>query len=609
MCGIIGIAGIKSFKAAFEGLKSLEYRGYDSFGFGALIDNELTTLKKIGAISDYKQDDFSKFNSASTVVGHTRWATHGSVTEGNSHPHTDINNTLLIAHNGVIANFASLKSDNPDWVLSSETDTEVAANVLADELASNKGNVMLSLQLACERLEGEFAICGVIRGAEDKIFVIKRKSPLILAKYKKGVIVSSDRTALAEFSDTIDMTYIADDTAIFFDGKNIEATQLNEGGWVKCELAFHSEDLASSKSDLGNFPHFMLKEMSECSNAAKSIQASLEPFLGKIIDEINVSDFSLTGSGSAFYVGMIGQYFFKSLANKYVSAHPSDEFLNVKPLTRRDAVLGISQSGETFDTLEVMREAKEKKAFTIALNNVDASSMQRISDIPVFQNSGKEVCVLSTKSIVSQVAALYLMSNKLGQRSGQLSEAKYSSNIEDFNKLPSVLSLIFRDYSNEIRRVAYQNSKIEHWFFIGRGAHYPVALESALKFKEVSYLHAEGMSAGFFKHGTISLIDDNFYTVVFLPSKVNDPDLHQMTIDNIYEIRAREGKVIGFGHQIPRELRDDLFFEYIELPDINPELNIVSQLLAGQLFAYYCALSLNRNIDRPRALAKSVTVR
>ena len=267
------------------------------------------------------------------------------------------------------------------------------------------------------------------------------------------------------------------------------------------------------------------------------------------------------------------------------------------------------KGGETFDTLEIMREAQKSKAFTMALNNVDASSMQRMADIPIFQSSGKEVCVLSTKSIVSQVGALYLMSNALGRRFGQISDEHYSSNIKDFNTLPKVLDLIFKEYSNEIRRVAYQNSTIDHWFFMGRGAHYPVALESALKFKEVSYLHAEGMPAGFFKHGTISLIDDDFYTVAFLPSKINNPELHQMTLDNIYEICARKGKVIGFGHQIPRSLRNELFFEYIELPDINPELNIVSQLLAGQLFAYYCALSLNRNIDRPRALAKSVTVR
>ena len=182
-----------------------------------------------------------------------------------------------------------------------------------------------------------------MRGDVDKIFAIKRKSPLILAKYKKGVIVSSDRTALTEFADAIEMAHIADDTVIFFDGKNIEATQLIDGRWLNCDLEFHSEDLATSKSDLGNFPHFMLKEMSECSNAINSIKTTVEPLLGKITDKINVSDFNLTGSGSAYYVAMIGQYFFKSLTNKYVAAHPSDEFLNVKPLTRRDAVMGISQ--------------------------------------------------------------------------------------------------------------------------------------------------------------------------------------------------------------------------------------------------------------------------
>ncbi|MEM7392916.1 MAG: SIS domain-containing protein, partial [Verrucomicrobiota bacterium] len=317
----------------------------------------------------------------------------------------------------------------------------------------------------------------------------------------------------------------------------------------------------------------------------------------------------MTGSGSSFYVTMIGQYFFNKIGGTYVPAHPSDEFMNLKTLSRRDLVIAISQSGETFDTLEVLRQAKSRNSAIVAINNVRNCSMHRLADMPVYQDAGKEVCVLSTKSIVSQVTAMYLLAVEMGLRTGQRSEQAYAALLGDLEKLPDVLGLIVSEYADEIKRVAYQNCNIEHWFFIGRGAHYPVALESALKFKEVSYLHAEGMPAGFFKHGTISLIDKNFYTVVFLPSPIHDHELYQATIDNIYEIRARQGNVIGLGHQIPKQLEQDLFFEYITLPDVNEHLNILVQLVAGQLLAYYSAVALDRNIDKPRALAKSVTVR
>ena len=609
MCGIIGIAGHKSFESAFNGLRALEYRGYDSYGFGALMDDKLEIVKRIGAISEGERADFDKFSEASMVVGHTRWATHGSVSEKNSHPHSDDQNKVLIVHNGVIANFSSLKSENDHWELQTETDTEVAANFIEDEIVRNNGDLLPALQAACNGLDGEFAICGIATEFNDSFFAIKRKSPLIVAKYNGGLIMASDRTALAEFADSVELGYMDDDTVLLYSKGTIEIYAYRNGTWSLSEIEFHLEDLAASKNELGNYPHYMLKEINESPDAVREIQGSIHDKINDVTNEIIESDLSLTGSGSAYYVSMIGQYFFKSLANRYVPTHPSDEYLNIKPLSRRDIVLGISQSGETFDTLEVLRKAQEKKACTVALNNVDSSSMQRLVDFPIFQNAGKEVCVLSTKSIVSQTSALYLIACELGRRTGALSEKGYSGKIGDYEKLAAAIESTIKDYSDDIKRVAYQNSSIEHWFFIGRGAHYPVALESALKFKEVSYLHAEGMPAGFFKHGTISLIDENFYTVVFIPSKINDPELFQLTIDNVYEIRARGGKVIGFGHQIPQSLKDDLFFEYINLPDVNAELNMITQLVAGQLFAYYCAVSLNRNIDRPRALAKSVTVR
>ena len=609
MCGIIGVAGAPAFDTAFAGLKALEYRGYDSFGFAGLVDEEIGLFKKVGAISESSINEINHLTAARTLVGHTRWATHGRVVQENAHPHSDHQNRIALAHNGVIANFAALKVANPQWDLSTETDSEVAANVIADAIEAADGDLKQALRSAIETLEGEFAICGIVRGRQDTIFAIKRKSPLILGQHGAACLVASDRAALAEFAETMPMAFLDDDCLVVFEEGDLTAEIREAGLWQTIELGFEKEDLSASKADLEGYPHFMLKEINESAEAVTAMRSELAMDLDAIVTDMQVSEVSMTGSGSSYYVSMIGQYFFRSLAHFSVPTYPSDEYLNLRALSRRDLVMAISQSGETFDTLEVFREAIAAKAGTIAINNVTGSSMQRLAEYPIFQNSGKEVCVLSTKSVISQISALYLMAAELGLRNGFLRRDDHVQKLKDYTALPDVLRRVIAGCSETIKRVAYHNSRIEHWFFIGRGAHYPVALESALKFKEVSYLHAEGMPAGFFKHGTISMIDDNFYTVVFLPSPVNAPALYQLTLDNIYEIRARGGKVIAFGHGVEPQVRDELFYEYIDLPDLNAELNTLIQLTAGQLFAYYCAVSLNRNIDKPRALAKSVTVR
>ncbi|QTR55379.1 glutamine--fructose-6-phosphate transaminase (isomerizing) [Thiothrix unzii] len=610
MCGIVGfVSNKKLFKEGFNSLRSLEYRGYDSFGFGAVTKTGINMVKMVGAISDTDINDFSDLFDANVVIGHTRWATHGGVTKENSHPHISNDGKVGIVHNGVIANYSRLVSKNPQWTLLSETDTEVAANVISDSLLKNNENIISALENSLKILEGEFAICGIIKGRVDTIFAIKRKSPLAIGMLEDTMILSSDMSAFSEFSRSIDVMHLDDESIFLHTNNKTTLFKLKNNTLISCDLSYKHESLENQIIDLAGYPHFMLKEINGAGEAIKNIFNNIEKEKNYIINEMLSSDLSMTGSGSAYYVAMIGQYFFSRISGAYVATHPSDEFLNIKPLNRRDLIISISQSGETFDTLEVIRKAKENKSAIVSINNVFNCSMQRLADFPIFQGAGKEVCVLSTKSIISQVGALYLLATEMGLRTGKLSNSLYHSLLSDYKKLPEILNSVVSDYSDEIKRVAYQNCNIEHWFFIGRGAHYPVALESALKFKEVSYLHAEGMPAGFFKHGTISLIDKNFYTVVFLPSQINDNELYQSTIDNIYEIKARGGNVIGFGHQISKDLIGDLFFEYIALPDVNEHLNILIQLVAGQLLAYYSAVALNRNIDKPRSLAKSVTVR
>ena len=610
MCGIVGLVSDSlEFKKAFMALQSLEYRGYDSFGFGALKEGKISTIKKEGPISETKVDEFSDLFSSKTIIGHTRWATHGSVTQNNSHPHLSSNKTVGIVHNGVIANFSNLVGKNPQWVLKSETDTEVAANVISDALARYQGNLKDALKSTLEVLEGEFAISGIIEGHADSIFAIKRKSPLAVGRFKGALVLASDRTAFRQFSSSMDILYLEDESILIHANGSTKIYQIADNELVECNLDFENEILEDQEIGLDGYPHYMLKEINEANKAVVNIYNNINETKKSIINEMLLSDISMTGSGSAYYVTMIGQYFFSNIGGRYVPVHPSDEYLNVKKLSRRDFIISVSQSGETFDTLEVIRAANKNKAGILSINNVKKCSMEKLADFPIYQDAGKEICVLSTKSIISQVAALYLFAVEMGLRTGNISEKEYSSLLVDYEKVTEILQLIISNYSDEIKKIAFDNCNIEHWFFIGRGAHYPVALESALKFKEVSYLHAEAMPAGFFKHGTISLIDEKFFTVVFLPSQVNDKEMYQATIDNIHEIRARGGNVIGIGHQIPERTIDKLFYQYISLPDINRHLNIILQLTVGQLLAYYSAVALNRNIDKPRALAKSVTVR
>jgi glucosamine--fructose-6-phosphate aminotransferase (isomerizing) len=610
MCGIIGAIGKDDnlFDKVFNSLKTLEYRGYDSFGFAGVDKDHINIVKKVGAISETNIESFSVLSKLTTIIGHTRWATHGGVSEKNSHPHMSNNQKVAIVHNGVISNYSKLVNKNPQWSLKSETDSEIAVNVIADLLEKHEYNLPVALKEALQILEGEFAICGILSDKDNTMFAIKRKSPLVVGKVDDNILFSSDSSAFTAFSFAPEILYL-DDNSIFIYDQKATLYMIEEGDIVEKEITYTEEELYDNYVDLDGYPHFMLKEINESGTCVVKIDENLKDIKKPIIDEMIASDCFMTGSGSAYYVTMIGQYFFNLLGGQYVATYPSDEILNLKRFSKKDTILAVSQSGETFDTLEVLREAQKNNSTIIAINNSKNCSMQRIADFPVYQESGKEVCVLSTKSVISQVSALYLLALDIGLRTGNLEKARYEALYADYQKVPNVLNAIVNDYSAEIQKIAHENCNIEHWFFIGRGAHYPVALESALKFKEVSYLHAEGMPAGFFKHGTISMIDENFYTVVFLPSKINNAKLYQETIDNIHEIKARGGNIIGIGHQIPQNTKDDLFFEYITLPDLNEHLNILSQLIAGELFAYYAAIALNRNVDKPRALAKSVTVR
>lgn len=611
MCGIVGVISKEPIlHPVVRSLMRLEYRGYDSFGFAGFIEDDFLVKKAVGAITQvFNMDDYKAFEKCNIMIAHTRWATHGGVSEINAHPHLSFDSSNCIVHNGVVTNFQSLlRESKQTWHVVSQTDTEIAANVIAEGISKNH-DILQGLSSVFSRLEGEFAIVAMLKSNHNVLVGLRRKSPLIVGKMADNIILASDELAFIEFGNEAEVVYLDDDEAVICEGNQLKFYRFENDSLIEIEKDFTVKKISSEESDIGEYSHYMIKEITEEPQAIKSIATSVEERKHEIIEDLHQSQINIVGSGSAFYVSQIGQYFFGQLSARYAFTHPSDEMLNLKNFIRNDHLIAVSQSGETFDTLEVVRDAKAAGAYVTSINNVRDSTSQRLADFPVFQNAGKEVCVLSTKSILSQVCCLFILALELGYRNGEVKTHEYDVMIGEYRKLPDALKFVIRGQSELIKRIAYQNCNIEHWFFIGRGVYYPVAMESALKFKEVSYLHAEGMPAGFFKHGTISLIDDKFYTVAFIPSLLSEPKLYEATLDNLYEIKARGGNIIGIGHTPVTAFDSGFFLDYIEVPDVSKYLNCCLQLCVGQLLAYHCAVALNRNIDRPRALAKSVTVR
>lgn len=610
MCGIIGaISNEMTLRWTIDALKRLEYRGYDSFGISTLQTDHIATKKEIGSIQ--KQDEqnfFTDLADSNVSIGHTRWATHGGVTKENAHPHHSADNNFTLVHNGVVENHRQLrrKLEKQGIEFQSNTDTEVIVQLLAYHYQQSL-DILEAMKLTVDELDGEYAFVFFTQHDREHLYGSRYKSPLCFGLKDNMVLFASDQTAIAPL--TQNMTFIEDGDFIkaSFQGVTCYARQQDK----LVEVERNPVDIPWQSDDEGKqgFPHYMIKEIYEAPLAVKNVLRGKQKKLSPSVEDFATKQLNITGSGSAFYASQIGQYYFSFLAKKYTRVYPSDEFMNLVELGEQDHLMTVSQSGETFDTLEVMRAGLKSGSTLSSINNVFGSTCQRLAQYPIFQGSGTEICVLSTKSVISQSFILYNLAKMLGYKQGVLSEAEYQKLSDDAQKFPVVIQSLFEQSEDKIKETATTNSKIENWFFIGRGIYYPIAMESALKFKEVSYIHAEGMPAGFFKHGTISLIDENFYTVVFLPNKKFDPDNFRYTMSNISEIQARNGKVIAFGHEDENDEDVTHLYDYIKLPTLNKYLDPLLHLIAGQLLAYYCAVSLGREIDKPRSLAKSVTVR
>ena len=605
MCGISGVVGLKNIsELLFEGIRNLEYRGYDSCGVALMNKTHLIIKKDIGGVEEFYRKHNVLQQKSKIGIAHTRWATHGKVTQGNTHPFTSRDGNFAVVHNGIISNYRPLRDllKKEGFKFSSETDTEVVAHLL-EKFFKRSQNPEKALVKTLNLIEGTFALAFVCTYLPDQIFCAKQQSPLMLGIGDEINFVGSDFNA---FIDHTKNAVILDDGeyAILSRDSYVVKNIANEDEVAKPITKIEWDSETSKKK---GYPHYMLKEIYEQPQTISNA-LDLEPSgLDKVVEMFAKADSPyFLGVGTTFYVAKYAQYIFSELAQKFIPSISSDEFLTLANVNKNTLVFAMSQSGETFDTLSALKYSQSKGAKTAAIVNVMGSSIARMVDQVILQGSGPEICVISTKAALSQMVVLTLIAMKLGLKKKVISKKIYQENYKSLKELPAIIQGILNERSGFIHKIAHKYCKNKNWLYLGRGIYYPIALEAALKMKEVAYIHAEGMPGGFLKHGTLAMIDDEIFSIVFLPPK-EKKDLYQSTLHSIEEIRARSGFVLGI-HFTEQRKNQDLFNEELILPKVPSLIAPLIQLVIGQLFAYFTATSLKRNIDKPRSLAKSVTV-
>lgn len=601
MCGIVGVVGTTAVaEKLLNGIRNLEYRGYDSCGMAIFDGRRINVLKDAGTVAEVD----SKLNFAkmpgNVGIAHTRWATHGRVNKVNAHPHVSADGSFAIIHNGIISNYKEIKEFlvGEGYSFKSETDTEVAVNLL-EHCYRDTGDVAAALVRTARRLEGSYALLVLTVHDPDHIYAVRLESPLMVGIGAEDNFLGSDANAFV--LSTRNAVPLEDGEYAIIGKDSYQIRNLMTGELV--DRPSFSVPWDSSESQKGGYPHYMLKEIHEQPNAIGQALSADPDGVAKLAKSIARSDrVYLLGVGTTYYVSLYGQYIFRKLPGFFVPAVSSDEFEHSAVVTPSTLTIASSQSGETYDTLRALRFAKEAGGETAAIVNVVGSSMTRTVDNSVIQGSGPEICVISTKAAVAQMLILLRVALEVAKQQNKIKPEEIEKLDTALGELPAIVRLIINERSGTIRNLANRHLKIANWIFLGRGRYYPIAMESALKMKEVSYVHSEGMPAGFLKHGTLALIDESVNTLVFCPSRAEE-DLFAATHSSAEEVRARGGLTVGFCFE-----DDELFQERIVLPSIHPLLNPLLQLVIGQLFSYFTALALDRNIDKPRSLAKSVTV-
>lgn len=613
MCGIVGYIGKRdAYPVLIKGLKRLEYRGYDSAGV-ALIDKKrrLNVYKTKGKVSDLEAFVSQKDVSGTIGIAHTRWATHGEPCQANAHPHFSSSENLALIHNGIIENYATLKEklQKKGFIFKSSTDTEVLVQLIEFFQLSNHLDLLTAVQLALHEVIGAYAIAVLDKNNPDEIITARKSSPLVVGIGKDEFFLASDATPIVEYTDKV--VYLQDgEIAVIRRDKALEVVNLDN---VLQNPEVRTVEMNLGQLEKGGYPHFMLKEIFEhpdCINDCMRGRINADGdkvVLSAVIDHkerlLKARRFVIVACGTSWHAGLIGKQLIESFCRIPVEVEYASEFRYRDPVIHEDdVVIAISQSGETADTLAAIELAKEKGAFIYGICNAVGSSIPRITDTGSYIHVGPEIGVASTKAFTGQVTVLTMLALTLAKEKGSMTDEKYLEVIRELTVIPAKIKkiLISNPKIAELSRIF---TYAHNFLYLGRGYSFPVALEGALKLKEISYIHAEGYPAAEMKHGPIALIDAEMPVVVVATHNA----MYEKIMSNIQEIKARKGKVIALvteGDTVISKLADDC----IELPETLECLEPLIATIPLQLLAYHVAICKGKNVDQPRNLAKSVTV-
>lgn len=614
MCGIVGYIGYRdAYPIVLKGLERLEYRGYDSAGIALFDGEQLNLCKTKGKVADLK----AKFESTTSTkghvgIGHTRWATHGVPNDVNSHPHYSNSGNLVIIHNGIIENFATLKKElvKRGYTFQSDTDTEVLVNLIEDVMINEKVKLGKAVQIALNQTVGAYAITVFDNRKPNELVVARLGSPLAIGIGENEFFIASDASPFIEF--TSNAIYLEDgEMAVVRLGKEIKVRKIQDDSLVDPyiqELQLNLEQIEKA-----GYEHFMLKEIYEQPDAItdtyrgrmlvdKGIirMAGVDDNMARIA---NAKRIIIVACGTSWHAGLVAEYIFEDLARVPVEVEYASEFRYRNPvISENDVVIAISQSGETADTMAAIKLAKEKGAFVFGVCNVVGSSISREAHAGAYTHAGPEIGVASTKAFTTQITVLTLMALKLAKHRGTISDSAFRFHLQELERIPAKIAKVLEE-NEHIKIIAEKYKNSPNCLYLGRGYNFPVALEGALKLKEISYIHAEGYPAAEMKHGPIALIDESMPVVVIATSKGH----YDKVVSNVQEIKARQGKIIGIvtaGDEAVKELADYV----IEIPETIESLTPLLTTIPLQLLSYHIAVMLGKNVDQPRNLAKSVTV-
>ncbi len=611
MCGIVGYIGHReAYPVVIKGLRRLEYRGYDSTGVAIIQDGNLLVYKKKGKVAELEEAVLGKDLHSNIAIGHTRWATHGEPSDRNAHPHLSNNGRLAMLHNGIIENYAQIKTDllSKGYSFKSDTDTEVLLNFIQDIQDNNKSTLEEALRIALKRIVGAYCILLIDQDDPETIIAARKGSPLVIGIGKGEHFLASDASPIIEY--TKEVVYVNDyEIAIV---KKDELILKNLGNEKQTPF-IQKLDMELAAIEKGGYDHFMLKEIFEqpatifdclrgrlLHEQQQIVMAGVDNHIEALI---NASRIIIVACGTSWHAGLYAEYLIEELCRIPVEVEYASEFRYRNPVIHPgDVIIAISQSGETADTLVALESAKEKGAFIFGIVNAVGSSIARLSDAGAYTHAGPEIGVASTKAFTGQLAVLSMMALKIAKAKGSINDERYVHLLNELAAVPEKVKEILADTSI-IQKIALQFKDAKDFLYLGRGYNFPIALEGALKLKEITYIHAEGYPAAEMKHGPIALVDENL-PVVFVATK----DLYyDKVVSNVQEIKARKGQIIAvasLGDTVLPTMTNHIMY----VPEIDEVFAPLLSVLPMQLLSYYVGVAKGIDVDKPRNLAKSVTV-